>query len=172
MTAIITVTRKIEFDAAHRVLRHESKCANLHGHRYVACITVVGPKLDPLGRVVDFGCIKEVVGKWVDTMWDHSTLLNRKDPLCEMIREHGTEKVIGPSRKAFFFDDNPTAEVIADRLLGMSQKLLHEAGHDTLVVSKVRVYETPNCWADAKLTQDKIKQKLKEQSNADQLPTN
>jgi 6-pyruvoyl-tetrahydropterin synthase len=27
-------TRVMTFDAAHRVLRHESKCASLHGHTY------------------------------------------------------------------------------------------------------------------------------------------
>ena len=32
---MITCTRRIEFDAAHRILNHESKCKMLHGHRYV-----------------------------------------------------------------------------------------------------------------------------------------
>ena len=30
----ITCTRKIGFDAAHRVMLHETKCKNLHGHNW------------------------------------------------------------------------------------------------------------------------------------------
>lgn len=75
----ITICKRIEWDAAHRVLRHESKCATLHGHRYAAEIACSADALDDLGRVIDFGVIKEVVGKWIDDNWDHNTLLNRDD---------------------------------------------------------------------------------------------
>jgi len=68
---MIRITRKIEFDSGHRVLGHEGKCAHLHGHRYVAEITVESAGLDSLGRVVDFSVIKEKVGKWVDENWEY-----------------------------------------------------------------------------------------------------
>ena len=76
---MIKCTRRIEFDAAHRILEHESKCKMLHGHRYALEITVKAEKLDKLGRVVDFGVIKEVVGQWIDNNWDHNTILSNKD---------------------------------------------------------------------------------------------
>ena len=60
---MIEITRRLEFDAGHRVLGHEGKCKNLHGHRYSAEITVTAPDLDGLGRVIDFGVIKEKVWK-------------------------------------------------------------------------------------------------------------
>jgi 6-pyruvoyltetrahydropterin/6-carboxytetrahydropterin synthase len=56
--ADISCTRRIEFDAAHRVMEHESKCKHLHGHRYALEATFVAPDLDTLGRVVEFGVIK------------------------------------------------------------------------------------------------------------------
>ena len=59
-------TRRLEFDAAHRVLRHESKCATLHGHRYRVDIEVSAPKPDSAGRAVDFSVLKTIIGGWID----------------------------------------------------------------------------------------------------------
>ena len=63
---MITCTRRIEFDAAHRILNHESKCKMLHGHRYVLEAEFTAKKLDKLGRIIDFGVIREVLGTWID----------------------------------------------------------------------------------------------------------
>ena len=38
-SAMISVTRRLEFDAGHRIPDHRSQCRNLHGHRYVLEIT-------------------------------------------------------------------------------------------------------------------------------------
>lgn len=139
-----TVTRIFEWDAGHRVLGHEGKCKHLHGHRYVAEVTVAAPELDALGRVVDFGVLKEVVGRWVDEHWDHSLLLHPADPLWraavwdpEVIQ--GKQPFAMPSDRP-----NPTAENIAAVLCGVAAGLLPPE----LTVVKVRVWETPNCFAD------------------------
>ena len=76
---MIFATRKLHFDAAHRVMQHESKCKYLHGHRYVVEATFEAAQLDDLGRVVDFGVIKERLGQWLDAHWDHATILYQKD---------------------------------------------------------------------------------------------
>ena len=39
---MISVTRRLEFDAGHRIPDHRSQCRNLHGHRYVLEITLTG----------------------------------------------------------------------------------------------------------------------------------
>ena len=44
----ITCTRLLAWDAAHRIPRHESKCAALHGHRYTAEITCAAEALDDI----------------------------------------------------------------------------------------------------------------------------
>lgn len=134
-----TCTRRIEFDSAHRVMRHESKCRHLHGHRYVAEITAE-PKngLDDLQRVIDFSVLKEVVGGWVDEFWDHGTLLNKQDSdLIDLCSD--------ADWKFYLFDGNPTAETIASELFKVSAELLKDT--DVNLVH-VRIYETPNCWAD------------------------
>lgn len=137
-----TATRRIEWDAAHRVLRHESKCATLHGHRYVADITCKADALDGVGRVIDFGVVKLLVGGWVDATWDHSTMLNEADAALGALvdAEHAAGK-----RAPYRFAGEPTAENIAAELYRKANELV--AGTGVRVVH-VRVYETPNCWAD------------------------
>lgn len=143
-----TATRSLPFDAGHRVLGHGSKCRYLHGHRYVAEITVSTFGLDSLGMVIDFGIVKERVGKWIDDNWDHNMLLNSGDPLTEVwrneVEELGEVTEIFASKTPYIFDDcNPTAEVIANELFHKAKELLPEVS-----IESVRIYETPNCWAE------------------------
>lgn len=133
-------TRKLKFDAAHRVTRHESKCANLHGHEYHVEVTVAAPDLDHAGRVVDFGAIKELVGGWIDDALDHG-----------MIAASWDEEIIALCKsndwKLFVMDCEPTAENIARMIYGHATSLLksRDAG---LRVENVRVHETMNAYAD------------------------
>ena len=133
-----TCTRRLEWDAAHRVLRHESKCAHLHGHRYVAEITCLGI-LDSVGRVIDFGVVKEVVGRWIDDRWDHGTLLNVEDEsLLRWLQDN--------EQKHYVVEGEPTAEVLAGLLKDVAARELSRYG---VAVVAVTVHETPNCWASA-----------------------
>lgn len=134
----ITCTRKIEFDAAHRVLEHESKCKNLHGHRYAIEASFEADALDRLGRVVDFGVIKEVLGAWVDENWDHTTILFEKDA------ELGKAISAVTGQKIFYLPCNPTAENMAAYLLTeICPKLFASHG---VRCTGLRLQETPNCW--------------------------
>jgi len=132
---MLTCTRLIQWDMGHRVLGHEGKCNRLHGHRYVAEVTCRG-ELDSLGRVIDFGVIKEMIGGYIDGNWDHRTMLFASDPLIGMIDD---DESVVPSLT------NPTAENIAATILKM-QHLLDGSGVE---IVKVRVWETPNCYAEA-----------------------
>lgn len=137
---MIECTRRLEWDSAHRVLRHESKCAHLHGHRYVAEITCRADKLDDVGRVVDFGVVKDLVGSWIDREWDHGTLVNIEDAaLWAWLDKH--------DQKRWSFAGEPTAENIAAALLVVARDLL-DGDASGLRVVRVRIYETPNCYAE------------------------
>lgn len=137
-----TITRRFEFDAAHRVWGHEGKCQHLHGHRYLADVTVSSPELDSLGRVVDFSVLKEKIGKWIDENWDHNAIFNSNDPLAAL--PWGSRSRLGSRAPYILFDQNPTAEVLAEFLFGKADVLLDEP----LKVVSVRIYETPNCSAE------------------------
>lgn len=141
----ITVKRRLEWDAAHRVLRHESKCATLHGHRYAAIIEITANALDACTRVVDFGVVRERVGTWIDDNWDHSTFCNDADH--DLLTFCRTQAATRGNRAPYAFCGEPTAENIARVLLAMSRILLKGTGVD---VVSVEVFETPNCSAIAK----------------------
>ncbi len=143
-----TCTRILEFDAAHRVVNHESKCATLHGHRYKVEITAEAEKLDAIGRVIDFSVLKDKVGTWIDTYWDHTTILFDQD--VETVK---ALRWIPRYKEPFVCPFNPTAENMAEYLL---TEVCHSVLKDTgVVVTKVRVWETPNCYAESTLKKRK-----------------
>ncbi|MFW5872193.1 MAG: 6-pyruvoyl trahydropterin synthase family protein, partial [bacterium] len=72
--------RKIHFCYGHRVVKHENKCANLHGHNGVVWIHATPTKQkDQVGRIIDFSVLKQKVGGWIDEHWDHTMILWEQD---------------------------------------------------------------------------------------------
>lgn len=136
------VTRKLEFDSGHRLVGHETKCRNLHGHRYIAEISVGAEALDNVGRVLDFGEIKRIVGGWIDSAWDHGMILNSKDvetiALCRSL--DSKVYILGGGVE-------PSVENMITELAEIAQRLLDDE-ETGIIVTHVRLYETPNCWAD------------------------
>lgn len=139
----IRITKRLEFDAGHRVPGHDGKCRALHGHRYAVEITCEATQLDEAGFVVDFGIVKKKVGAWIDEVLDHAFIVWREDPALEAIL--AAVKATGCAR-VWSMAHPPTAENIAELLLTVSRSLL--TGDHWSVVA-VRVYETPTSWADA-----------------------
>lgn len=140
-TAEITCSRRIEFDAAHRVMQHESKCKYLHGHRYAVEATFASNGLDDLGRVVDFGVLKERLAGWINEHWDHATILSHEDKAL------GDAIAVKTGQAIFYLPANPTAENMAAYLL---QKICPELFSDMDIrCTRIRLYETPACYVDA-----------------------
>ena len=141
---MITCMRKLEFDAGHRVMNHESKCATLHGHRYVVEVTAKAPELDKIGRVIDFSVLKEKVGGWIDAFWDHTTIVCKKDTTTILAL-----MTMPRYKEPFISEWNPTAENMAGYLLNkVCPDVLKDSGVEVI---KVTVWETPNCKAEAVL---------------------
>ena len=140
--ADITCTRKLEWDAMHRVPNHEGKCKAFHGHRYVAELTCLAPNLDDLGRVIDFGVLKDIVGHWIDSNWDHTAMLMRDDPdpAIQAIIQSNQEN----GRPAYLMNESPTAENISAELAKVSKELLKDT---SVSITSIKVWETPNCCA-------------------------
>ncbi len=139
----LTCTRRLEFDAAHRVPGHEHKCRYLHGHRYAVEATFVADDgtLDGVGRVIDFGVIRERLGTWIDTHWDHTTILADEDKALG----HAVAALTG--QEIYYLPTPPTAEYLAAYLL---ERICPElfAGSGVRCIS-IRIQETPNCRAEA-----------------------
>ncbi len=136
--------RKLHFSAGHRVMGHEHHCASPHGHNYWVHITAEAVGLDALGRVVDFSVLKEKIGGWIDAYWDHAFLVYEKD--AELIE---ALSLVSAPKKPFICPFNPTAENLAGYLLKtVAPQVLEEAN---VRVTKVVIYETDNCYAEAAL---------------------
>lgn len=125
------VTRRFEFDAAHRLHQYEGLCSNLHGHHYLAEVTVQAFDLDQQGMVVDFGELNKRIGGWINGHWDHAALLNQDGP------DDLTGRIFRMSQ--------PTAENMAKWLYYIVIGLLHDL---PVEVVRIRIYETPDSWAD------------------------
>jgi 6-pyruvoyltetrahydropterin/6-carboxytetrahydropterin synthase len=145
-----TCTRRIEIDAAHRVPDHKSKCFNVHGHRYVIEATMSGMVIDEgsqTGMVMDFAFLKDLMMKVIHGPCDHATIFYNEDPLYRRLP-------VMDGWKFYLMDEVPTAENLAARWYKLLRVAIQDYWRDyeptRLAPSllRVRVYETPNCWAD------------------------
>ena len=125
------------FDAAHRIAGHPGKCAWLHGHTYQLDVTVSSPALNPLGMVMDFDDLRDVVRKAVLDLWDHATLLAAGDPLgaaIAAIQHEAPDRVV-------LFQGQPTAEVLTREAWERIERQL-PAG---ITLERVAIRETSAC---------------------------
>jgi 6-pyruvoyltetrahydropterin/6-carboxytetrahydropterin synthase len=137
---MVECTRKIEFDAGHRVMGHENKCKYLHGHRYVLEVTARADELDSIGRVVDFGVLKTVIKEWIDENLDHNVILHQDDKSLGSLISGET------GQKIYYLKSNPTAENIALHIKYDIIPLLFTKNSFDIV--KIRLYETPNAYVE------------------------
>jgi len=80
---VVTVTRRLHFNAAHRVHnpalsdqendRLFGKCnnPNWHGHNYILDVSVRGPVEERTGYVLDLGALKKIVEDHAVNLIDH-----------------------------------------------------------------------------------------------------
>ncbi|OGA48257.1 MAG: 6-carboxytetrahydropterin synthase QueD [Betaproteobacteria bacterium RIFCSPLOWO2_12_FULL_62_13] len=147
------ITRRLEFDAGHRIPHHDSRCRHLHGHRYALEVTLSGDVIRAEGRaqqgmVMDFSEVKAVAMDHLVEAWDHAFLAWRADRnVVEFLRTL-------PGHKTVLFDAPPTAEHLAVAAFRVLDKAYQDKYGNNLRLERIRVYETPNCWADA--TRDEV----------------
>ena len=144
---MLTITRKIEFDAGHRIPDHKSQCRNLHGHRYTLLITLAGEvvKQDGVsdnGMIMDFSDIKELAHEHLVSLWDHAFLVYEKDAaVVEFLKTL-------PGHKTVVVNRVPTVENLAQIAFDTLNAVYHNRYGRALALKKITLYETPNCWAE------------------------
>lgn len=142
------ITRRLEFDAGHRIPDHKSQCRHLHGHRYAIEITLIGTTVQAdgvaeNGMVMDFSRIKQLAKTQVVDAWDHAFLVYRGDtPVLTFLNSM-------PGHKTVVLDKVPTAENLASMAFAILDPVYQATLGNQLRLQRVRIYETPNCWADA-----------------------
>ncbi len=139
------ITRRLEFDSGHRIPNHKSQCRHLHGHRYAIEITLSGKIIEiegasDQGMVMDYSDVKDIAKREIVDLWDHAFLVYRHDhELLNFLNSI-------PGHKTVILDTPPTAENLALAAFEILDAVYAKKG---LILERVRLFETPNNWADA-----------------------
>ena len=144
---MLTITRKLEFDAGHRIPDHNSQCRNLHGHRYVLEITLTGGVIEQDGQsdngmIMDFSDVKKLANSALVDVWDHAFLVYEKD--------HAVRNFLDtlPNHKTVVLPLVPTIENLATIAFGILKNAYTDNFGTGLTLHKIKLFETPNCWAE------------------------
>ena len=130
--------KQFKFELAHRLVSsYSKKCQSIHGHSYLAEVTLEDEHLNEDGMVLDFGEVKDKFSHLIDA-WDHSYMFYSKDILSDHYK--AMLKVV-PMRMVEV-DYNPTAE-------NMAYHIFRACVDNNLPVKEVRVQETKTGWAIA-----------------------
>jgi len=144
---MITITRKLEFDAGHRIPDHKSQCRNLHGHRYTIEITLVGEVIEEEGSsdngmLMDFSDVKSLAHQHLVDVWDHAFLVYEKDaPVRNFLAGL-------PDHKTVVINKIPTVENLARTAFDILKPVYSDRYGTGLKLHKLVLHETPNCWAE------------------------
>lgn len=144
---MLTITRKLEFDAGHRIPDHKSQCRNLHGHRYTLEITLVGKVIEAEGNsdngmIMDFSDVKALAKQHLVDVWDHAFLVYEKDAAVKDFLASL------PNHKTVIIDRIPTVENLARVAWDILNAVFQDRFGTGLHLHKLVLHETPNCWAE------------------------
>ena len=141
------ITKRFEFDAGHRVTYHKAKCRSLHGHRYCLEVTIKGEIIDKSGHpsqgmVVDFADLKRFINNNVIEELDHCFIVWQEDKkLISFLQDDGSKHLVVPFV--------PTVENLCLYIRKRIESLLSQSECTNLKLANIRLFETPNSWADA-----------------------
>lgn len=141
------ITRRLEFDAGHRIPNHTSQCRHLHGHRYAIEITLSGDIItaegvSEQGMVMDYSEVKRIAKEELVDAWDHAFLVYRNDrEVLDFLNSLDGHKTV-------IMDVPPTAENLAMVAFRQLDSAYRDTYGNHLRLERVRIYETPNNWAD------------------------
>ncbi|MCP4116328.1 MAG: 6-carboxytetrahydropterin synthase [Desulfobacteraceae bacterium] len=129
---MLTITKEFRFDAAHRLYLKDlteeenrgiyGKCSDFHGHTYRLQVTVSG-KVQATGMIINFTDLKQLVVDRIISRYDHACLNDLEE----------------------YRDLPTTAENMALHMFEELSARLEEKG---ITVTRVRLYETPDSWAE------------------------
>mgnify|MGYP006237836025 FL=1 len=69
----------------HRQWRDKGHCSYVHGYGRYVRLTFEATELDERGWVMDFGDLRDVKS-WIESEWDHRTLIAADDPVIPELK--------------------------------------------------------------------------------------
>lgn len=96
--------------------------------------------------VMDFSHVKRLAKEHLVDLWDHAFLAFSGDqPLVDLLAAL-------PGHKTVLLDRVPTAENLARIAFAILDPVYQDMFGNQLRLTLIRLYETPNCWADCHRT--------------------
>jgi 6-pyruvoyltetrahydropterin/6-carboxytetrahydropterin synthase len=95
------------------------------------------------GMVMDFSDVKAIAKKAIVDVWDHAFLVYKGD--SEILNFLNSL----PNHKTVIMNSVPTAENMAAEAFRILNMQYQDVYGNHLKLERVRLYETPNSWADA-----------------------
>lgn len=137
---MITLTKKFEFEAAHRISNYEGPCREIHGHTYKLEVTISGPINPKNDMILDFKILKNLVKISVIEQFDHALLLKDNEENRKLFEHY--------SGKITWMKAEPTAERMLQGMADALQQLIPPHVH----LNSLLLYETSDsfaCWKNS-----------------------
>jgi len=136
------IAKEFRWEMGHRLPAHKGLCRNIHGHSYKMVVEVEGEVMKD-GMIIDFYDLGLVVKPVLDK-FDHSFMVWIKDkPLAEYLKKHKMKHVV--------VDYYATVENISKDFLKRIAAGLKKQKIKNISAITVKIYETPNSYAEAHL---------------------
>ena len=141
------IRRWIETDTGHRVPNHNSKCRNMHGHRYRweaelegDVVTNVG--ISEEGMLMDFSDVSMILMQHIHDVVDHAFIVYEGDN--EALEALSS---MGDGHRTLVVPFIPTAENLAKWAFEQIEPHILSAYDNNLRLHSFHVRETPKSWA-------------------------
>ena len=127
---MISLTKKIEFEAAHRLSNYQGSCSGIHGHTYKLSATFRGPINPDTDMILDFKTLKSILQLSVLDPLDHALIL-KENPENRRIFSAYTGKTT-------WMESEPTSEKMIEWVAIRITALLPS----TIELIELQLYET------------------------------
>ncbi len=141
------IRRWVETDTGHRVPNHNSKCKNMHGHRYRWEAELEGDVVSDVGiseegMLMDFSDVSEILNKHIHDLVDHAFIVYEGDnEALEALSSMGDE------HRTLVVPFVPTAENLARWAYERVEPHIKTSYGNALRLYAFHVRETPKSWA-------------------------
>ena len=150
----ISVTRHVEFEAAHMLSGYDGGCGSLHGHSYKLEVTLACSESERLkhnfGFVMDFKNLNRILK---DNVPDHMFMYDEtqgpdtpEGQIVKILKDNGL--------RTWAFPGSPSAENMSGVLARTIQSAIdREFPGSGMLVTKLKLWETTNSYAIWTLTE-------------------
>ena len=129
----------------HRQWRDKGHCSYVHGYGRYVRLTFEATELDERGWVMDFGDLKDVKS-WIESEWDHRTLIAVDDPVIPELK--ALEKVGGINLNILPKGYLPGIEESCRYLYDKLNPVIQRKTNNRVEIIRVECWETENNQAE------------------------